>query len=89
MSLALEVIDDTKIVMIILLMNINFHEQNSHFNLGIVRMLVTFPAEKRLVILKNHSAEFGLDIKTSNACAVTVCIGTSGLLSPCPSACSV
>ena len=52
-------------------MNINVHEQNSHYNFGMVRMSGTFPAEKCLGILKNHLAEFGLDVETSIICAVT------------------
>ena len=47
---------------------INVHEQKS---LGMVRMSGTFPAEKCLGILKNHLAEFGLDVETSIFCAVT------------------
>ena len=31
----------------------------------------TFPVEKYLAILKNHLAEFGLDVETSIICAVT------------------
>ena len=82
-------------------MSINVHEQNSHYNLGMVRMSGTFPAKKCLGILKNHLAEFGLDVETSIVCAVKdgalvmkkkgliVCIGTSALLCSCLSACSV
>ena len=38
-------------------MNYNVHEQNSHYNNGMVRMSGTFPAKKCLGILKNHLAE--------------------------------
>ena len=49
-------------------MNINVHELNSYYNLGMVRISGTFPAEK---CLKNHLIEFSLDVETSIVCAVT------------------
>ena len=44
-------------------------KQNIHYNLGMVRMSGTYPAEKCLGILKTYFA--GQDFEMSIACAVT------------------
>ena len=52
-------------------LNINIHEQNQHFNLGLIRKSGLYPAKRLPETLDHHLYSFGLSLEGSVICVVT------------------
>ena len=54
-------------------MNINVHVEDRHWNLGLVRIFGSMPAEKVVAVMKKKVDEFGIDLD-SDVVAATKCL---------------
>ncbi|XP_065665757.1 uncharacterized protein LOC136087194 [Hydra vulgaris] len=52
-------------------MNINIHQKNNHWNLGLTRISGSLPAEKAAAVVTEKVAEFGLKLGDSIVCSDT------------------
>ena len=52
-------------------LNINIHQKNKHWNLGLTRVSGSFPAEKAAEIVSERVEEFGLNLADWIVCSVT------------------
>ncbi len=52
-------------------LNINIHQKNKHWNLGLKRVSGSFPAEKAAEIVAQRVEEFGLNMADCVVCSVT------------------
>ena len=52
-------------------MNINVHVEDRHWNLGLVRIFRSMPAEKAVTVVKKKLDEFGIDLDSDVVAATT------------------
>ena len=52
-------------------LNINIHQKNKHWNLGLTRVSRSFPAEKAAEIISERMEEFGLNLADYIVCSIT------------------
>ena len=52
-------------------LNINIHEQNQHFKLGLIRVSRLYPAKRLLETLDHHLHSFRLTLERSVICVLT------------------
>ena len=52
-------------------MNINLHVEDRHWNLVLVRIFGSMPAEKAVAVVKKKLDEFGIDLDSDVVAAIT------------------